>query len=92
MNTSQIIHSPELWPQYPYLRVERRQESRPGQATCFVKVTGKQEVEPKVMATHNWPPSDTDEVELVLELNYNDWEALFSEGWRPILPAWTGSS
>ena len=83
-----IVHSPELWPQYPYLRLERRTDTRPGQATCFVQVTPKQDVEPTVFATHNWPPPDTEEVPVVLRLEYPDWDALFAEGWRVILPTW----
>ena len=87
-----IIESPEIWPQYPYLRVERRTVSRKGQATCFVKVSDTQEVKPTVMATHNWPPPEQDDIPLVLKVDYEDWDSLFSEGWRPILPTWMQNS
>lgn len=88
MDDTRIVETPEMWPQFPYLRVERRTDTRPGQATCFVKVSEKQEVKPTVMATHNWPPPETDDIPLVLNLVYEDWDSLFSEGWRPVLPAW----
>ena len=92
MTDLQLIKSPEMWPHFPYLRVERRKDPRRGQATCFVKVSDDQKVEPKVMATHSWPPPEQDDLPLVLELDYRDWDSLFSEGWRPILPAWMQNS
>jgi hypothetical protein len=86
-----VLMSPELWPTYPYLRVERRTEARPGQATCFIKVSDKQEVEPRVLATHQWPPPDEGDIATVLDLPYERWDQLEAGGWKPVLPNWMHS-
>ena len=88
MNANDVLKSPELWPTYPYLRVERRTEARPGQATCFIKVGDRQEVEPRVFATHEWPIPEEGEVPTVLDLRYERWDELEAGGWKPVLPNW----
>ncbi len=88
MKELRVAKSPELWPQYPYLRVERRTEERPGQPACFLRVTERQEVEPKVFMTQQWPPPDDDEVSIDVLLDYDNLDTLLAQGWRPRLPNW----
>lgn len=88
MKEQDVLKSPELWPQYPYLRVERRTEARTGQATCFIRVSDKQEIEPRVFATHEWPPPDDGDIPTVLDLRYEQLDELEAGGWKPILPSW----
>jgi len=90
MEITTVLSTPELWPQFPYLRVERRKQPRPGQATCFIRVDDHQEVAPTVYGTHNWPVPDDrdDEVPLVLRVEYTSLEDLSANGWKPVLPSW----
>ena len=89
MEETTVLSSPELWPQYPYLRVERRKKARPGQATCFIRVDDHQHVAPTVYGTHDWPvPDDREEVPLVLTVGYESLEDLSANGWKPVLPSW----
>jgi hypothetical protein len=88
MKEQDVLKSPELWPTYPYLRVERRTEARPGQAVCFIRVSDRHEPEPRVLATHAWPPPEDGDIPVVLDLNYEKFDDLEAGGWKPVLPNW----
>ena len=84
MNDLQVISSPNLWPTFPYLRVERRTEQRPGQPFCFVKASNEQEVEPVVLMGPTWPPADDLVVEEAFRFAYPSLEELAAAGWKVV--------
>lgn len=85
MDDLHILRSPSLWPEFPYLRVERRLDLRFDQPVCFVYAAGADVVVPRVFFTQDFPPKSEDfSVETTLGLTYSDLGALVGDGWRVI--------
>lgn len=81
MDDLTILRSPKLWPDWPYLRVERRAEGRGGQSACFVRALDMASVEPVVYVVTDWPPMDQD-ASVLARFNYGDFQSMQKEGWR----------
>ena len=79
-----VIKSPILWPTYPYLRVERRSEHRPGSPFCFLRAVNELEVEPVVLMGATWPPDDEIALDETYRFAYDSLEHIASEGWRVV--------
>lgn len=84
MNDVSVLKSPNLWPTFPYLRVERRTDQRPGQPFCFVKATNEMEVEPVVLMGPEWPPTEEVDVDQSFRFAYASIEELAAAGWRVV--------
>jgi hypothetical protein len=85
MDDLHILRSPSLWPEFPYLRVERRLDLRFDQPVCFVYAAGPNVVVPRVFFTQKFPPGNEQfSVETNLGLTYPDLAALAGDGWRVI--------
>jgi len=79
-----VMRSPTLWPEFPYLRVERRREQRPGSPFCFLRARNELEVDPLVLMGPQWPPPPDIEVDESFRFAYDSVDALASEGWRVV--------
>ena len=77
-----VMGNPTLWPEYPYLRVERRHEDRPGQPFCFLKAENEMTVAPVVLMGPTWPPQPDFEPDVSFRFAYESLDALAHEGWR----------
>lgn len=81
MDDLTILRSPKLWPDWPYLRVERRAEGRVGASACFLRALDMAAVEPCVYVAMEWPPADQ-EASILTRFSNGDFQALQKEGWR----------
>ena len=79
-----VLRSPQLWPSFPYLRVERRREHRPGSPFCFVRATADQVVEPFVLMGPTWPPEDEIEIDETYRFAYDTVEEIAAAGWKVV--------
>ncbi len=77
-----VFRSPQLWPNYPYLRVERRSEDRPGMSMCYVVADSETHVDPIVYVGSAWPPPEDFTKEGATIIAYTDFETLQKAGWR----------
>lgn len=79
-----MLTDPTLWPEHPYLRIERRTEPRRGQATCFLRANVSNEMEPFVFVSPTWPPDDEQDPMVVSTFEYGNLDSLTRQGWRII--------
>ena len=79
-----MLKSPNLWPTFPFLRVERRTEHRPGSPFCFVRAINEAEVEPLVLMGPTWPPDDELAIDETYRFAYDSLEEVAAAGWRVV--------
>ena len=84
MDDTTLLQSPQLWPEFPYLRVDRRTTPRQGQGICFVRSSEEGEVEPVVYVTAAWPPREETEPMVVFSFGLQDFAALVEQGWKVV--------
>ena len=81
---SSVITSPALWANYPRLRVERRDESRPGMPRAFIFANDIGEVIPTVYFFRNrMHNSDPIRENAFKQIDYSDVDDVIDAGWRP---------
>lgn len=78
----EILTMPELWPEAPYLVVERRRNNRAGDDFCYLKAS-EDKVEAVIHVAPSWPPPAGEDPAGTPTIAYNSFEDLQSEGWRP---------
>ena len=83
MNHQKIFSTPELWPTWPYLRIERRTQSRAGQMTCVLVSNELHEVESVVYLCDAWPPDGNGLPEPRVAIEYDSIDVLARDRWRP---------
>ena len=83
MDDLNIMKATSLWPDFPYLRVERRLDLRLDQPRCFVYAPDRDEVLPRVYFTRDFPPDEFDR-ENNPGIIYQDLSELVGDGWRVI--------
>lgn len=79
-----ILQNPHLWPEYPFVRVDRRVDPRQGQGTCFVRADEEGQVEPVVYVTSSWPPPEDVEPMVVVSFAFQDFRSLVKQGWKVV--------
>jgi hypothetical protein len=79
-----VLKSPQLWPVFPYLRVDRRHKDRPGMAMCFLVASSDAEVEPIVHVHQTWPPGEDFDADSAVKFHYADFPELLRDGWRVV--------
>ena len=84
MDDLAVLRSPNLWPTFPYLRVERRVEQRPGMPFCFVRSTPELQVEPFVLMGPTWPPDADVDIDETFRFAYESVDDIASNGWRVV--------
>ena len=84
MEDVRVLRSPHLWPEYPYLRVERRRDLRPGSPYCFVRAQSEVETDPLVLMGAEWPPEIDLELDEVYRIPYDSVEDVARAGWRVV--------
>jgi len=78
-----VLRSPWLWPDYPFVRVERRTEIRPGQPFSIVVADETGEVVPAVYFVAEYPPDPTMfDISEPWGFSYPHLEAVVADGWR----------
>ena len=81
---STVLTMPWAWANFPKLRVERRDERRPGMPRAYVFATEGGEVIPIVYffrnRAHNSEPMRENAFR---RIEYADLDALVDDGWRP---------
>ena len=82
VTSKEILTMPNLWPEGPYLVVERRRHNRAGDDWCFLKAVSDAEVEAVIYLAPSWPP-DENEARSTPNLTYESFADLQSEGWKP---------
>ena len=78
-----IMSNPRMWPDWPYLQLERRTELRPDSPFCLLMADELHEVAPTVYFTDNWPPGDWFSPDEERSLAYGTMDEVRSNGWRP---------
>lgn len=78
-----VIQNPRLWPDWPFLQVERRTELRPGNAYCLLMADELYQVQPTVYFSENWPPGEWFTPNEERAMAYTSLEELRSNGWKP---------
>ena len=78
----EILTMPELWPEAPYLVVERRRNNRVGDDWCYLEAS-EDHVEAVVHVAPTWPPPADADAPGTPTFAYDSLEDLQSEGWRP---------
>lgn len=78
-----VIQSPRLWPEWPYLRVERRTELRTDSPFCVLVANELHEVEPTVYFSDNYPPGDWFTPDHERAMEYASLEEVKNNGWKP---------
>ena len=81
--TLRVLETPRVWPEWPYLRVERRKELRPGSPYCVVIANELHDVEPTVYFTDSWPIDEQFTAEREKSMPYPNLIDLAQAGWRP---------
>lgn len=77
-----VLRAPWVWPDYPYLQVERRTETRPGQPFCVVVADETGEVMPAVYFVDDFPPvAGVFDPSQAWGFSYSDLEAVVADGW-----------
>ena len=79
-----MLQNPHLWPEYPFIRVDRRIDPREGQGTCFVRADEEGRVEPVVYVTPAWPPREDIEPIVVVSFAFQDFRSLVKQGWKVV--------
>ena len=79
-----ILQNPHLWPEYPYIRVDRRTDPRQGQATCFLRAKEDGQVEPVVYVTPSWPPREDVKPIVRFSFAFQDFRSLVKQGWKVV--------
>ena len=79
-----VFRSPQLWPQYPYLRVERRNADRPGMALCYLVADSETHVDPIVYIGPTWPPPEDFTKEGATIFAYVNFDDMQKAGWRVV--------
>ena len=87
-----ILQTPRLWPDWPYLRVERRTELRPDAPICVLVADELQQVVPTVYFTDNFPPGEWFVPTEERALAYTSLEEVRANGWKPHYPLQQASS
>lgn len=81
---STVLIMPWAWANFPKLRVERRDENRPGMPRAFLFADGDGNVTPTVYffrrRFHNSEPMRENAFK---KIEYADLDALLDDGWRP---------
>ncbi len=85
MLDEQILEAPSLWPQWPYLAVERRMTTRQGDPCCFLVVDSEGEVAPVVHVSSVFPPGDDFDLNYGPHFHYPDFASLRADSWKPVL-------
>jgi len=78
-----VLTTPRLWPEWPYLRIERRTELRPGSPFCVVVANELHDVDPTVYFTDDWPVSDDTDLHRDRAMEYSSLDEIASAGWKP---------
>lgn len=78
-----ILQTPRLWPDWPYLQVERRTELRTDSPFCLLMANELHEVTPTVYFTDNWPPGEWFTPSEERAIAYTSLEEVRSNGWKP---------
>lgn len=82
MDDVALVQSPHLWPEFPFLRVDRRAEKRPG-GICFLRTNEEGEVDPVVYVTTKWPPREDEDPMIVVSFALQELRELVEEqGWK----------
>ena len=85
MDDLNTLRATSLWPEFPFLRVERRLDFRFDQPICFVYAPERDQVVPRVYFTPAFPPSlDDFDAENSPGLTYQDLASLIGDGWRVV--------
>lgn len=82
MDDLNTLRATSLWPEFPFLRMERRLDFRFDQPLCFAYAVERDQVIPTVFFTKEFPPSDEFDPETNPGLTYQDLAALVGDGWR----------
>lgn len=78
-----IIQTPSMWPDWPYLRVERRTELRPDTPMCVLVADELQQVAPTVYFADEFPPGDWFVPSEDRAMAYGSLEEVRANGWKP---------
>jgi hypothetical protein len=79
-----LLKSPHLWPEFPFLRVDRRTTPRPGAGICFLRTNDVGEVDPVVYVTTSWPPKEDEDPMIVVSFAFQDMQGLIEQGWKVV--------
>jgi len=79
-----LVQSPHLWPEFPFLRVDRRTENRAGAGICFLRTNEEGEIDPVVYVTTSWPPREEEDPMIVVSFALQDLRGLVEQGWRVV--------
>ena len=83
MDDLNTLRAPSLWPEFPFLRVERRLDLRFDQPVCFVYAPEPDRVATRVFFVKEFPPPlEEFDMDTSPGLTYDDLAALVSDGWR----------
>ena len=82
-NTLRVLETPRVWPEWPYLRVERRKELRADSPYCVVIANELHDVEPTVYFADYWPIDDAFTAQRERAMAYASLPELAQAGWRP---------
>jgi hypothetical protein len=82
MDDLAVLKSPNLWPHFPYLRVERRTDMRAGMPFCFLRAASEVEVEPYVLMGPSWPPAEEVEIDQSYGFSYDSIDEIAAAGWK----------
>lgn len=83
MDDKTMMETPRLWPQWPYLRVERRADQRPNSPFCVLVSNDLNEVDPVIYLAQTWPPPKNFAPTIERALTYTSMDEIVSAGWRP---------
>jgi hypothetical protein len=78
-----IMQNPRMWPDWPYLQLERRTELRPDSPYCVLVADELHSVEPVVFFSDNWPPGEWFSPDVERAIAYQTLDEVRSNGWRP---------
>jgi hypothetical protein len=77
------LRATSLWPEFPFLRLERRLDFRFDQPICFLYASERDRVIPKVFFVTEFPPTlDGFDAEKSPGIPYDDLTDLVGDGWR----------
>ena len=76
-----VLKRPSGWPEWPYLRLERRHVLRSGGPFCLLIANQIDDVDPTVYLADEWPPREGWVPDV--GLSYQSFDDLVSDGWKP---------
>lgn len=78
-----VLRAPWVWPDFPFILVERRSEMRPEQPFCVVVADEAGEVVPAVYFVDDFPPDPASfDSTQTSGFSYADLAAVVADGWR----------